>query len=279
MQSPREVSILHIDSVIYGNVGIEVIGGRPGVVRDVELRGSQSNTFTGDTVLTSGGLRLAKNNGVTAIRGDIRARQGSAVGLFHDNQINDSSDVYLSGSSTLFFVSQYDTSLTERFRRLIVEGVGIVDFNATYVYRHYARWLYLDDLIINGGGKLIVKSWVNGTDHLLVRRENVDWATLWKIDFQGKANRNVGYRNFNSDYVEIVPWATPESETYGAIFGALGLGLVGWRSKARRAFLLRHKKVHSENQSALIREVNVWDDTLRLSGLLDSGYACISLIP
>jgi len=32
------------------------------------------------------------------------------------------------------------------------------------------------------------------------------------------------------------PWVpTPESETYGAIFGALGLGLVGWRRKVRRA--------------------------------------------
>jgi len=235
IRSPYETSILHIESVITGAVGIDIIGGRPGQVRDVELRGSRSNTFTGTTLLTGGGLRLAKNNGVTAIRGDIRARQGSALGLFHDNQINDSSDVYLSGSSILYFVSQYDTSLTERFHRLIVEDVGIVDFNATYGYTHYSRWLYLDDLIINDGGRLIVKSWVDGTDHLLVRRENIDWATLWKIDFKGKVNRNVGYRNFNSDYVEIVPWATPEPETYGAIFGVLGLALVGWRRNVRRA--------------------------------------------
>jgi len=234
MRSPRETSILYIESVITGNIGIDVIGGRPGEIRDVELYGSRSNTFTGDTLLTSGGLRLAKNNGVTAIRGDIRARQGSALGLFHDNQINDSSDVHLSGSSILFFVSQYDTSLTEMIRYLVIDDVGIVDFNATYVYTHYSRWLYLDDLVIRDGGKLIVKNWENGTDHLLVRRENIDWATLWKIDFQGKTNRNVGYRYFDSNYVEIVPWATPEPASYGAIFGALGLGIPLWRRTGHR---------------------------------------------
>jgi len=227
MYAPVEVSILYIDSVIYGSVGIDVIGGRPGAVRDVELRGSRSNTFTGTTYLTGGGLRLAKDNGVTAIRGNIRARQGSALGIFHDNQINDSSDVYLSGSSTLYFVSQYDTTLTESIHRLVIDDVGIVNFNGTYVYPHYSRWLYLDDLVI--GRKLIV-----GYDHLLVRRENIDWATLWKIDFEGKSNRNVGYRYYNSAYVEIVPWATPESETYGAIFSGLGLGLTCWRRNVRR---------------------------------------------
>jgi len=150
MQSPRGDSILYIESVITGAWGINVIGGRPSdTIRDVELRGNRSNTFTGTTYLTGGGLRLAKDNGVTAIRGDIRARQRSTLGIFHDNQISDSSDVYLSGSSILFFVSQYDTTLTEKIHNLVIEDVGIVNFNGTYVYPHYSRWLYLDDLKID----------------------------------------------------------------------------------------------------------------------------------
>jgi len=239
MSARVERSILQIQSVIadsYHRVGLNVVGGRPGQVIDVELAGNLSNTFTGEIVLDSGGLRLAKTAGSIAIRSNIRARKGSAIGVFRNEQIANGSTVTLSGSSIFYFVSAYESNLIESIHRLVVEDAGIVDFNATFVYPHYNRTLFLDDLEIGYGGKLILRRWVDGKDRFLVRRDSEHLRdSLWRIEFEGRPKKGIGYRDFNKDYIEIVPWATPEAEAYSATFSLIGLAFALWRRSTRRA--------------------------------------------
>jgi len=231
-----------IDSVISDlgrAVGLNISGGRPAMAySDVVLTGDRSNTFSGDTVLSNGGIQLKKSGGATAINGNIYARNNSTVGVISSHQIANTSTITLSGGSSLWFASLHSdvTWIEESFHGLIVENIGVIDFNATKIFPHYARWLYLDDLEIKNGAKLVVRKWLDDTDHLLVRRDSAHLMdTLGKIDFEGLEKKGVGLRGFDENYWEIVPWATPEPATYGAVLGAIGLALVLHRRKRKRA--------------------------------------------
>jgi len=58
-------------------------------------------------------------------------------------------------------------------------------------------------------------------------------AMLNRIRFQGWAP-GAKLINYDANNWEIVPMGSPEPATYGAILGALGLGLVVWRKRRQR---------------------------------------------
>jgi len=96
-----------------------------------------------------------------------------------------------------------------------------------------SRFLYLDNLIIKEDSLLSVVGWIDGVDHLLVRRDSAHLAdALKKIQFAGYDPKTVNRRDFNSDYWELYA-ELPEPAVYGAILGGLGTALALW-SKRRR---------------------------------------------
>jgi len=57
--------------------------------------------------------------------------------------------------------------------------------------------------------------------------------SLERLVIEGYSAKKAGLRHYSSDYWEIGP-GFPEPTTYGAIFGAVGLGLVSWRKHKRQ---------------------------------------------
>jgi len=55
-------------------------------------------------------------------------------------------------------------------------------------------------------------------------------VVLERIEFEGYGPAM--FRDWDSNYFQITP--APEPATYGAIVGAVGIGLVVWRKKKRR---------------------------------------------
>ncbi len=92
-------SVLNLNDAIGGAAGFTNAG--PGEIR---LRGSDANTYAGETVVTGGTLLLAKDPGVTAVPGALRIGDGAGsdlVRVLADNQISDSDTVTLESSGRL----------------------------------------------------------------------------------------------------------------------------------------------------------------------------------
>jgi len=205
----------------------------------VFLGGDLSNTFTGDVeVSDSNVLFLNKTGGARAISGNVTVSGGSSVVLWRSNQIADSSTVTLDGRQHMsgFSFEAKNYSMQEKFYRLTVKGEGVLYFYK----RPTSRTLFLDDLLIEYGGVLHVADWVYSYCTLLVRKDSMHLnESLHRINFMGHPKKGNGLKDSGyRDYWEIVPWPTPEPATYGAIFGAVGLGLASWRKR-------RHSPVRS----------------------------------
>jgi len=111
-----------------------------------------------------------------------------------------------------------------------------------------ANILWIDELIIVGGGvlanakaQLFIRNWYQYEDYLLIRRSwfNSQDATrraqlLSQIIFDGYQDFPVLAIDYDSQYYQITPFHAPEPATYGAILGAVGIGLVVWRKRKRR---------------------------------------------
>jgi len=52
------------------------------------------------------------------------------------------------------------------------------------------------------------------------------------MEFAGYDRNNIHLEEFDAEYWSIS--ATPEPATYGAILGAIGIGLVVWQKRKRR---------------------------------------------
>jgi len=202
-----------------------------GAKRIVALGGTRSNTFTGMTSITGKNiLRLKKTNGAVAISRNLDINNGATVELHETMQITRNARVVLrnvgnsSVPSELVFKGKH---LTESIHQLVVEGTGQIDFgNSDSPSGHR---LYLDDLEIKDGGRLIIKNWRDGWDSLRVHKDSTHLQdALSKIDFEGEAK----WVNLvkEGDYYAIIA-KTPEPATYGASVIAVGLVAFVWRRR------------------------------------------------
>jgi fibronectin-binding autotransporter adhesin len=65
----------------------------------VTLSGSSANTFTGMTTVSAGTLQLNKTAGTDALAGDVTVNSGAFLLISQSNQVNNNSDVTLSGGT------------------------------------------------------------------------------------------------------------------------------------------------------------------------------------
>jgi len=201
--------------------------------RIVALGGNQPNTFTGETTITLNNvLRLKKDKGATAISGDLRINQGATVELYKTHQINRSARVVLFSAagyaaSEIVFKGEQGRNLTENIHQLVVEGTGKIDFGGESYRGEHS--LYLDDLEIKEGGRLIIENWKEGRDYLLVRKDSKHLQdSLKRIEFAD--GRKWGdLVDAGGMYYSISN--APEPAVFGAGIMALGLGALAWRRK------------------------------------------------
>jgi len=226
---------LDIQSVITGNMGLRLSGVHDGA-GVVYLSGNQNNTFTGNVEIIGRNnyLVLRKTSGAVAVRGDIFVNNWAVLRLDESQQVSMSSNVTLA-NSTLYH-STVSKDLTTRFHRLTVSGnVGVVSFGSQGTHVH-KRYLYIDELVVWDTAHIEVNEWAPGRDFFLVRKtmdKNALDALMSKIIFRGWLPGRTHLESYDKDYWAIS--GTPEPETYGAIFGAVGLSLAAWRKRRRRA--------------------------------------------
>jgi len=124
----------------------------------------------------------------------------------------------------------------QKLSRLDVEGQGVIDFRGGVVGG--ANILWLDSLHIQSGGFLSILNWYQYEDYLLVKKSGFNIASFPRIIFEGYEEYGATYIDYDKDYYQITPFyhisVAPEPITYGAILGAMGLGLWGWRQRTRR---------------------------------------------
>jgi len=232
---------LDINAVICDSptrkVGLRVSGAM-GAYR---LMGNTPNTFTGDVEVTGKGqyFALAKNDGVTAVLGNIYVKDGAISGVDNSNQISDSSTVTLSGEGSGFGLFKTYRELSEAFHKLSVGSfsTGVLLFGHDQ-YDSFEKSLFLDGLEIGIGASLTIKGWLSGRDHLFIKKSDAQLEdTLAKVRFEGKSE-STGVRDYNNDYWEIGVGAgfrpLPEPATYGAAFSVAALGLWAFRCRKRR---------------------------------------------
>jgi len=247
----RTIHAFDIRGPITDNGNIKVglnITAAPNAVLGVELVGGHDNTFTGDTNLSERtALYLIKNNGVTAISGNLNIRDGASVRIFRNEQIANHVRVSLISKkgtqSTLRFQGEFQADIQETIHELVVEGNGAIDFGSQDSdYVHGPRFLYLDDLNIGYDSTLKILAWKDKRDYLLVRKDswNLEDA-LKKIEFAGYNRNNIHKEDFNRDYWAIS--ATPEPSTYGALLTAIATAFPLFRNRLRCTSTLR--MIHS----------------------------------
>jgi len=237
--------VIHINSSITNNgairVGLRVSdklvsGSVPHYMRGfVFLRGNISNTFTGVTEVIDGNLlHLNKSNGATAIQGDIVVKTGAYVLLWQSNQIADTSTVTLDGREEMvgFLFDQMRYEMSEKFHKLVVIRQGLLAFHR----KPNKRTLFLDDILIEEGGILYIRDWVDEGTKLLVRKDSEHLQdALHRIKFEGLREPKASIKDYDANYWEVGP-GFPEPASYGAIL----VGVVGFVVRRRRRS--RHKK-------------------------------------
>jgi len=217
-------------------VGLVLRGKHPQGEREIiSLGGIESNTFTGDTIVEGvyNIIYLSKANGATAISGDLYIKDGAASNIVASDQISDSSRVTLMGRrATLGFTSLLK-DIKEKIHELAVEGgQGVLNFGHNPKNRndHFTKTLILDDLIIKDGATLRIIGWKEDRDHLLVRKDSEHLKdALKKLSIDGWQKNQVYLKDYDKDYWSIE--AAPESSTYGAILGGVGLAIVLFRRR------------------------------------------------
>jgi len=235
MSESQRNSYLSLDSVISDNghsVSLNISGNTPGD-GGVFLRGDKSNTFTGNAYVSGrrNHLVLQKGNGAVAVRGDIHVKDQALLRFANSNQLLETSNVRLENRGALQNLANFD--ITNTFRSLTVADNGIVHFNHTEGHSENSKYyIKIDDLIINQSGHLEIHGWQESRDFLLVRKTSAALEdALTKMTFAGYDRNNIHLEEYDSEYWSIS--STPEPATYGALLGAIGLGLWTWKRKRR----------------------------------------------
>jgi len=230
----------YINSVISDNgnrrVGLRIRGIRHNGWVATVLGGDKSNTFTGTTEVSGeyNVVSLNKTNGAIAIKGDIFINNHAKLTLWRDGQIASTSTVRLRDSTFQFANERYDGKVIkkESFHKLVIEGESFLQFDPGVLLDQ--RFLYLNNLSIANGGKLVVQGWREGLHWFLVRKTSANLEdALKKIAFEGYLPGRTHLEDYNRDYWAIS--GTPEPSVYGAVLGSVGVGLFAWRKKRRGA--------------------------------------------
>jgi len=217
------------------------------------LSGTSANAVIGAIYVNEGLLIFQKSAGVAAIHQESAARMeigdrghSATVRLDNSEQISNLMRVWLRGGfadparhvgqgveGILQFNGAGGVGITETFHTLVVDGRGVIDFQGGTLGA--PNFLILNNLNVRhnteGGSVLLVRNWVDFEDRLLVRRSSANLtASLPHIHFEGYAPGAIT-RDYDAQFWEVVP--APEPNTYGAILGALGLGL--WVRQRRKS--------------------------------------------
>jgi len=232
--------VVNIDANISDNgsrrVGVNIIGNgyRSGdVVASFDFTGGLDNTFTGDlNIRQRAMLTLQKTNRARAVSGNVNVYEGSILRVFRRSSLSGSTRLSLLGKRGSAAWAQLHQDTEEKIRDLFVDGSGKLSFHAS------GAGLILDDLTITVGSELIISDWNLGANQILVRKDSQHLQdALGRLKFNGKGKPYGGVLDYNRDYWEIIPsWEVPklpEPATYGAILGAVGLGLSVWRRRNR----------------------------------------------
>jgi len=216
---------LALDTIICNNdnikTGLNISGGVVGI------GGAKSNTFTGDVSIKGiSMLNLTKTNGAIAISGNMNVKAGAKVISHRSDQIAKHVHVTLSslGSEP---VSQLilENGVQESFRKLTIDGRGIVEFKGS-------SQLILDDLSVGDWDTLTVVGWEHQKDLFLVRKTSTHVkGSLRNIIFQGESGP-VHLEDYNKDYWELT--TAPEPATTGAIIGIIIAGITIRRNRLKK---------------------------------------------
>jgi len=129
----------------------------------------------------------------------------------------------------------YSAGTKQKLANLHIEGRGTIDWRGGEV--GLANILWVDDLTFSPGGILFIRNWYEYEDLFLVKKVHngkaFDDTKLNQIVFEGYQDYYPTLKDYDADYWQITPWGAPEPSTYGAILGAVGLGLVVWRKRHR----------------------------------------------
>jgi len=190
----------------------------------VVLGGGFSNTYTGYTTVDGRGneIALAKTGGAIAIQRDVIVSNQAGLNFHESNQLGSGTVTIRNHSWLGHFSSDSNKDISNRIRKLVVDGFGTLGFGSEY-RESGKRWVYFDDIEIINDGWLEVVSWEYGRDFFLISKaiENAG-DILSRISFNGYDKNKMHLEDFNTEYWAVV---APEPATYGAILGAAGLGL------------------------------------------------------
>jgi len=207
---------------------------------------SEATHEVGGVWIHQGVIRLLK--GIFGVSDEIIIGDGAGIDSFEiaanlDNPIVKTSggfpEITLHGNPygplTDAAVLRFNGNTRQQLAKLHILDRGMIDFIGNN--KAAPNILYLDQLTFSDtNARLTIRNWNGQADYLLVRKiwgdANIS-AILNRIYFEGygparwEPHSLQGY----GDHWQITPF--PEPATYGAILGAIGLGLWGWKKRRR----------------------------------------------
>jgi len=131
-------------------------------------------------------------------------------------------------------ILQLGGNTKQRLANLHIESRGTIDWRGGEVGK--ANILWIETLSFSStNDRLFIRNWYEYEDLFLVKKVHngraFDDTKLNQIVFEGYQDYFPTLKDYDNDYWQITPWGAPEPSTYGAILGAVGLGLVVWRRR------------------------------------------------
>jgi len=204
----------------------------------------------GTVTINQGFIRLLK--GWLAIAGKIILGDGAGTDVL-ELAANSKSQITKTGnglpSITLYgnpygaendeAILRFGGGTQQQLANLHIQDRGTIDFMSGS--KSSPNILYLDQLTFNNAKALLtIRNWNYETDYLLVRYKGGNStipSILKQIRFEGYDAPALWHWHFLKgfdDYWQITAVPVPEPTTYGALLGAMGLGLWTWRRKRQR---------------------------------------------